>query len=216
MEKPVYVFLGGANEGDERTLEDSPWYCYRYTDADNAWVNVNFNTVFDGTTPVTGTVVKKGSMYGTTYAGTIQFNSDRFKCFKGTIIVEDGIWKVQGPGQLGQSKYYEDGGACTVIVTNNASVVFDIPANTNAEFHTWFMLSGSGRNGQGSLRIESAGAGWYTFFKAGGWTVSGPELDTTIFIKAGVSVRSYYQTLNFNGRSFNIKAFGDDSGGREG
>ena len=173
LEKPVYIFYGASSADATRTMEGS-YYCSKWDNGYSQFTSVNFDTEFDGTTARTGTIVKKDNG---SYPGAVGFNTDHLKCFTGTIIVEDGIWKVTGAGHIG-------GNGCTVVVTNEASVVFDIANTESPDFQQAFKLRGDGVGGNGALQIESIGnSAWYQFFHNARLEVSGGNTNATIGIR---------------------------------
>ena len=153
-------------------------------------------------TPTTGTFRKKGTGF--------LMSADGMASFTGTVLVEEGAWISTKLGHLGRSASATD--RSSVVVSNGASIVFDIPDSATAAFRHNITLGGAGYNGMGAVCVNSPGpniSAGKPLFRNSTWTMTD---DATIKQPNRISDKplcTWYVTLAMNGHTLTFSGFGD-------
>ena len=156
---------------------------------------------FSSLTPTTGTFRKIGNGYLESASG--------LSGFTGSILVEEGVFVVTGPGQLGANDVDDVHNRANIVVSKDATLVFDIAANTGDRFRQSFNIAGEGFNGLGAIRILSVGnRSNNDVIGAGSITA---DTNATICIKHGVRVQFAYENFDLNWWTLTIKAVDRES-----
>ena len=156
---------------------------------------------FSSITPTTGTFRKKGTGF--------LMSADGMASFAGTVLVEEGAWISTKLGHLGKSTSAEKS---AVVVSNGASIVFDIPDSETAAFRHNITLGGAGYNGMGAICVNSPGpniSASKPLFRNSTWTMTD---DATIKQPNRISDKplcTWYVTLAMNGHTLTFSGFGD-------
>ena len=149
-----------------------------------------------------GTFRKKGTGF--------LMSADGMASFTGTVLVEEGAWISTKLGHLGRSASATD--RSSVVVSNGASIVFDIPDSETAAFRHNITLGGAGYNGMGAVCVNSPGpniSAGKPLFRNSTWTMTD---DATIKQPNRISDKplcTWYVTLAMNGHTLTFSGFGD-------
>ena len=148
-----------------------------------------------------GTFRKKGTGF--------LMSADGMSSFTGTVLVEEGAWISTKLGHLGKSTSAEKS---AVVVSNGASIVFDIPDSATAAFRHNITLGGAGYNGMGAVCVNSPGpniSAGKPLFRNSTWTMTD---DAAIKQPNRISDKplcTWYVTLAMNGHTLTFSGFGD-------
>ena len=193
LEYPVYTVTtsgDGTNSLSSAQVEVVP-------EAGAASETVAFSSI----TPTKGTFRKKGTGF--------LMSADGMSSFTGTVLVEEGAWISTKLGHLGKSTYAEKS---AVVVSNGASIVFDILDSETAAFRHNITLGGAGYNGMGAVCVNSPGpniSAGKPLFRNSTWTMTD---DATIKQPNRISDKplcTWYVTLAMNGHTLTFSGFGD-------
>ena len=161
---------------------------------------------FSSITPTAGTFRKKGTGF--------LMSADGMASFTGTVIVEEGAWISTKLGHLGKSASSSD--RSSVVVSNGASIVFDIPDSATAGgFRHNITLGGSGYNGMGAVCVNSPGpniSASRPLFRNSTWTMTD---DATIKLLNRTTEKplcTWYVAFAMNGHTLTFSGFGDVNG----
>ena len=194
LEYPVYTVTtsgDGTNSLSSAQVEVVP-------EAGAASETVAFSSI----TPTKGTFRKKGTGF--------LMSADGMSSFTGTVLVEEGAWISTKLGHLGRSASATD--RSSVVVSNGASIVFDIPDSATAAFRHNITLGGAGYNGMGAVCVNSPGpniSAGKPLFRNSTWTMTD---DATIKQPNRISDKplcTWYVTLAMNGHTLTFSGFGD-------
>lgn len=159
---------------------------------------------FSSLTLSSGTFRKKGTGF--------LMSADGMASFTGTVLVEEGAWISTKLGHLGRSASTTDRSA--VVVSNGASIVFDIPDSATAAFRHNITLGGVGYNGMGAVCMNSPGPNTSAskpLFRNSTWTMTD---DATIKLlnRTDKPLCTWYVTFAMNGHTLTFSGFGDVTG----
>lgn len=155
---------------------------------------------FSSITPTKGTFRKKGTGF--------LMSADGMSSFTGTVLVEEGAWISTKLGHLGKSTYAEKS---AVVVSNGASIVFDIPDSETAAFRHNITLGGAGYNGMGAVCVNSPGSNISAskpLFRNSTWTMT-DDATIKLLTRTDKLLCTWYVTFAMNGHTLTFSGFGD-------
>ena len=169
----------------------------------------------DGATPETvaftsltlssGTFRKKGTGF--------LMSADGMASFTGTVLVEEGAWISTKLGHLGRSASATDRSA--VVVSNGASIVFDIPDSATAAFRHNITLGGVGYNGMGVVCVNDPGPNTSAskpLFRNSTWTMTDDATIKLLNRTSNKPLCAWYVSFAMNGHTLTFSGFGDVTG----
>lgn len=153
-------------------------------------------------TPTKGTFRKKGTGF--------LMSADGMSSFTGTVLVEEGAWISTKLGHLGRSASSSE--RSEVVVSNGASIVFDIPDSETAAFRHNITLGGAGYNGMGAVCVNSPGPNMSSgkpLFRNSTWTMTDDATIKQLNRTSDKPLCAYYVTFAMNGHTLTFSGFGD-------
>ena len=161
---------------------------------------------FSSISPTTGTFRKKGTGF--------LMSADGMASFTGTVIVEEGAWISTKLGHLGKSASSSD--RSTVVVSNGASIVFDIPDSATAGgFRHNITLGGVGYNGMGAVCLNSPGpniSASRPLFRNSTWTMTDNATLKLLNRTVSKPLCTWHVAFAMNGHTLTFSGFGDVTG----
>ena len=152
-----------------------------------------------------GTFRKKGTGF--------LMSADGMASFTGTVLVEEGAWISTKLGHLGRSASATDRSA--VVVSNGASIVFDIPDSATAAFRHNITLGGGGYNGMGVVCLNSPGPNTSAskpLFRNSTWTMTDGATIKLLNRTSSKPLCTWYVSFAMNGHTLTFSGFGDVTG----
>ena len=160
---------------------------------------------FSSIAPTKGTFRKKGTGF--------LMSADGMASFTGTVLVEEGAWISTKLGHLGKSTSAEKS---AVVVSNGASIVFDIPDSETAAFRHNITLGGAGYNGMGAVCVNSPGTNNVSagkpLFRNSTWTMTDDATIRQLNRISDMPLCTWYVAFAMNGHTLTFSGFGDVNG----